>query len=51
MEVKYYLNDNAKHTGIAAYKETINGDRHFVEEWAKNKLRTTNFVAYDLIER
>lgn len=30
-EIKYYLSENAKRTGSAAFKETIDGDRHYAE--------------------
>lgn len=50
-EIKYYLNENAKRSGIAAFKETIQGDRHYVENWAQNKIKHSNFVAFDLIQK
>ena len=50
-EIKYYLTDTAKRSGIAAYKETIQGDRRYAENWAEQKLKHSNFKAYDLIQK
>lgn len=50
-EIRYYLDDNAKRTKIAAYKETVQGDRHYAENWAQNKLRHSNFKAFDLEQK
>lgn len=50
-EIKYYLNENAKRSGIAAFKETIQGDRRYAENWAQNKIKHSNFVAFDLIQK
>ena len=50
-EIKYYLNESAKRSGVAAFKETIQGDRRYVENWAQNKIKHSNFVAYDLIQK
>lgn len=47
-EIKYNLTENACKTGICAYKETINGDKHYVETWAQNKIKHSNFKFYDL---
>lgn len=50
-EIKYYLSEQAKRSGVAAFKETINGDKNYAENWAKNKLRHSKFVAYDIIQK
>lgn len=50
-EIKYYLTETAKRSGIAAFTETISGDKHFVENWAQNKIRHSNFVAYELVQK
>ena len=50
-EIKYYLNDSAKRSGIAAFKETIQGDRRYAENWAQNKIKHSNFVAYDIEQK
>lgn len=50
-EIKCYLDDNAKRSGIAAFKETIQGDRHYAENWAQNKIKHSNFVAFDLVQK
>ena len=50
-EIRYYLNETAKRGGTPAYKEIIQGDRRFAEQWAQNKIKHSNFVAYDLVQK
>lgn len=50
-EIRYYLTEVAYKSGIAAYKETINGDRNYAVNWAQNKLKCSNFKFYDLVQK
>lgn len=50
-EIKYYLSEQAKRSGVAAYKEVIRGDKNYAENWAKNKLRNSKFVAFDIVQK
>ena len=50
-EIRYYLNESAKRSSVAAFKETIQGDRRYAESWAQNKIKHSNFVAYDLVQK
>lgn len=50
-EIKYYLNESAKRSGNVAFKETIQGDRRYAENWAQNKVKHSSFVAFDLVEK
>ena len=50
-EIKYYLSETAKRSGVVSFKETIDGDRRYAENWAQNKIRHSNFVAFDLIQK
>ncbi len=47
-EIKCYLSDTAKRSGVASFKEIIQGDCRFAENWAQNKLKYSKFVAYDI---
>ena len=47
-EIRYYLTENAFKAGIPAFKETINGDRFFVTNWAQNKIKSGSFKFFDL---
>ncbi len=49
--IKYYLTETAHRSGVAAFTETIRGDRNFAVSWANNKIRSSNFKFYDLIEK
>ena len=49
--IRYYLTENAYRGGVAAFTETIKGDRNFAINWAQNKIRTTNFKFYDITEK
>lgn len=49
-KVSYYLTEQAYKSGIAAFTETLNGDRNFVVGWAQNKMRSSNFKFYDIKE-
>ena len=50
-EIRYYLNDQAFKCGAVAFRETINGDRNFVVNWANNRLKHSNYKFFDLIEK
>ena len=50
-EIKYYLSEQAKRSGVVAYKEVIGGDKNYAENWAKNKLRSLKFVAFDITQK
>lgn len=50
-EIRYYLTETAHRSCVAAYKETINGSRDYAIGWAQNKLKSSKFIAYDLIQR
>ncbi len=50
-EIRYYLTESAKRSGIPAFKEVIDGDRNYVERWAQNKIRSSKFVAYDIVQK
>ena len=50
-EIKYYLSEQAKRSGAVAYKEVIRGDKNYVENWAKNKLKSSKFVAFDIVQK
>lgn len=49
--IRYYLNEGAYKTGSHAFTETVIGDRNYVVNWAQNKLKTSQFKFYDLIEK
>ena len=50
-EIRYYLNEVAYKQGMAAFKETVNGDRNFVINWAQNKIKHSNFKFYDIVQK
>lgn len=50
-EVRYYLTETAYKSGIPAYKETLNGDRNYVINWAQNKVKHSNFKFYDIVQK
>ena len=51
-EIRYYNSEAAKRTGAPMFKETIRGDKNYVENWAQNKLRQNpNFKCYEIIEK
>ena len=50
-QIKYYLTETAFRAGVPAFTETISGDRNFVVNWAQNKLKSSQFKFYDLIEK
>ena len=50
-EIRYYLTESAFKSGIAAYKEVINGDRNFAVNWAQNKIKHSNFKFFDLVQK
>ena len=50
-EIRYYLAENAHRSGIAAYKEVINGSRNYAIRWAQNKCKSSNFVAYNIVQK
>ena len=49
--IKYYLTENAQRTGVAAYTETINGDKNYATNWAQNKMKKSNFKFFDIIQK
>lgn len=49
--IKYYLTETAYRSGVAAFTETIKGDRNYAVNWAQNKLRSSNFKYYDIQEK
>lgn len=49
-EIRYYLTETAYKSGIAAFKETLTGDRNYVINWAQRKISNSNFKFYDLKE-
>ncbi len=49
--IRYYLTENAYKAGIPAFTETILGDRNFAISWAQNKLKSSLFKFYDLVEK
>jgi hypothetical protein len=49
--IRYYLTENAYKAGIPAFTETILGDRNFAINWAQNKLKSSQFKFYDLVEK
>ena len=49
-EIRYYLTEGAFKCGIAAYKETLLGDRSYVINWAQNRLKHSEFKFYDLVQ-
>lgn len=50
-EIKYYLTEVAYKSGVAAYKEIIQGTRDYVITWATNKCKSSNFVTYDICQK
>lgn len=50
-EIKYYLTSTAQKSKVAAFKETINGDKNYATKWAQIKLKSSKFVAFDLTQK
>ena len=50
-EIKYYLTETAYKSGVAAYTETVNGDRNFAINWAQNKMQHSEFKFYDIAQK
>lgn len=50
-EIKYYLTETAYKSGIAAFKEVINGDQNYVVNWATNKIKHSDFKFYDIVRK
>lgn len=50
-EIRYHLTESAFKSGIAAYKEVINGDRNFAVNWAQNKIKHSSFKFFDLVQK
>ena len=48
--IRYCFNDGAYKTGSPAFTETVISERSYVVNWAQNKLKTSQFKFYDLIE-
>lgn len=49
--IRYYLNEGTYKTGSPAFTETVIGNRNYAVNWAQNKLKTSQFKLYDLIEK
>lgn len=49
--IKYYLTEVAFKSGVAAFTETIKGDRNYAVNWAQNKIRHSNFKFFDIQEK
>lgn len=49
--IKYYLTEGAYRCGIPAFTETIKGSRNYVVNLAQNKLKTSNFKFYEILEK
>ena len=50
-EIRYYLTEQAYKSGVVAFKETINGDRNYVVNWANNKLKNSKFKFFDIVQK
>jgi len=50
-EIKYYLTETAKKSGAPAFKEVVQGDKRYVENWAQNKLKHSNFKFFELTKK
>lgn len=50
-EIRYYLTEGAYKTGVAAFKETMNCDRNYAVNWAQNKLKSSKFKFYDIVQK
>ena len=50
-EIRYYLTESAFKSGIPTYKEYLNGDRNYVITWAQNKLKSSNFKYFDIVQK
>ena len=50
-EIRYYLSEGAFKTGVAAFKETVNGDKNYANNWAQNKLKHSNFKFFDIVQK
>lgn len=50
-EIKYYLTETAYKSGVAAFKETINGTKEYANKWAENKLKSSKFVKFDIVQK
>ncbi len=49
--IKYYITESSYRAGVAAFTETIKGDRNFVTNWAMNKVKNSQFKFYDIMEK
>lgn len=49
--IRYYLTESAYKAGIPSFTETILGDRNFAINWAQNKLKSSQFKSYELVEK
>ncbi len=49
--IRYYLNEGTYKTGSPVFTETVIGNHNYVVNWAQNKLKTSQFKFYDLIEK
>ncbi len=50
-EIRYYITEGSFKTKVPAFKETINGDNKYVENWAQNKLKHSQFKYYDIEQK
>jgi hypothetical protein len=49
-EIRYYITEACYRNGPPAYTERIEGTRDYAIRWIQNKLKTSNYKYYDLIE-
>lgn len=49
--IKYYVAESSYRAGVAAFTETISGDRNYVTNWAMNKVRNSQFKYFDIMEK
>ena len=50
-EIKYYLTETAYKSGVAAFKETINGTKEYANKWAEKRLKSSKFAKFDIIQK
>ena len=49
-EIRYYLTEQAYKSGVASFKEIINGDRNYIISWANNRIKHSNFKYFDFVQ-
>lgn len=50
-EIRYFLNETALRGKTPAFKETISGTKDYAENWAKNRLKHSNFKFYEIVKK